>query len=173
MSFVSAEFVLFFAGLSFVYWLFPKKVQWIWLLLGSYLFYAWNSPGFTLFLLFSTIVTWGFPLLIHRVDRRQNQYLDSPDGSRLSGEEKKAYRKTCETREKLLLAGCLACNLGMLVFLKYTNFLIDNLAALGLPAGRIDWLVLPLGLSFYTFQSTGYVLDVYRWTNKRQRNILR
>lgn len=172
MSFVSVTFVLFFLALLAVYWLLPKKLQWIWLLLGSYVFYGWNTPVFACFLLFATLITWGCSLLIHRQYRRRDAALDSKGGV-CSGEEKRAIYSSFERRAKLLLVACLVGNLGLLAFLKYTNFFIDNLATLGVSARRIDWLLLPLGISFYTFQSTGYVLDVYRENHAPQNNFFR
>lgn len=164
MSFTSSVFAVFLAVLLIGYYLLPQRAQWVWLLLGSYVFYCWSAPSFAAFLLFSTVTTWLFPLWMGQISRQQKEFLASPAGKALSREEKKAYKARRAGSRRLLLVLCLVCNIGLLVFLKYTNFLISILNGLGAELLPLEWLVLPLGFSFYTFQSVGYCLDVY-WDN--------
>jgi alginate O-acetyltransferase complex protein AlgI len=87
LSFVSLTFLVFFLVFLIGYFLFLKKIQWILLLIGSYvLFYSWASPKMLLFLLFSTTITWLFPLLIGKEYHRRDLY--SSQHSELTKDEK-------------------------------------------------------------------------------------
>ncbi len=160
MAFTSLVFIGFFIVLFVGYYIIPLRIRWVWLLLGSYVFYGWASPMLTLFLLFSTFTTWIFPLSMNRIP--------SSEGKDLSKEERKALRKTSQSKKKVLLVFCLILNVGLLFFLKYTNFFLH----LG-GSNHLEWLILPLGISFYTFQSVGYCIDVYREMVSPQRNLLK
>lgn len=141
MLFNSLDFLLFFPVVTLICFLLPQSFRHIWLLLASYYFYMSWSPRYALLMLFSTAVTW----LGGRVIARS--------GSAIT--------------RRAALYGVLAANLGVLAVFKYLTFLLENLSAaaglLGLgftpPAVR---LLLPVGISFYTFQALGYTIDVYR-----------
>lgn len=84
-----------------------------------------------------------------------------------SKQERKAYKQQIKRKKRMIFIGCLLVNLGILAVLKYTNFAIANVNGIAaLFTGRHSIarvnLVLPLGISFYTFQTMGYVIDVYR-----------
>ena len=147
MSLVSNTFILFVAATILVYYLVPGKLQWIVLLVFSYLYYIAGGVQYLLFLLFSTAVTYGGALLISRL--------------RADGKEKTAKRI-------LLLA--LLLNLGMLGVLKYSDFVIENINAVLHLGWKEFRFLLPLGISFYTFQSTGYLLDVWWKRTEPERN---
>ena len=128
----------------------PRKSQWIVLLIFSYLCYIAGGPLYVGFILFSTLVTWLMALLIEKAEGKENH-----KGAR-----------------KLLILG-LILNFGMLGIVKYTNFAVENIKAL-LHLNLIGiQLLLPLGISFYTFQSSGYLLDVYRKRCKADRHALK
>jgi alginate O-acetyltransferase complex protein AlgI len=142
MVFNSYTFVVFFAIVLLLHnlplsWT-AKKVN---LLLGSYLFYALWNPPFILLLWLSTVVDFYMARLI-------------------AGEER-------PLRRKLLLAVSLVLNLGMLSYFKYGGFLLENFTALlstvgiAFQAAKPD-IILPVGISFYTFVTLSYTLDVYR-----------
>ena len=82
-----------------------------------------------------------------------------------SKQERKAYKQQIKRKKRMIFIGCLLVNLGILAVLKYTNFAIANVNSIAaLFTGRhfiarVN-LVLPLGISFYTFQTMGYVIDV-------------
>lgn len=160
MPFTSLLFIRFFIVLIAGYYIIPLRLRWVWLLLGSYVFYGWASPKLTLFLLFSTFTTWIFPFLMDRIRL--------PEGNELSKEERKALRKKIHRKKKALLVFCLALNIGLLFFLKYTNSFLNIL-----DIKPLEWLILPLGISFYTFQSIGYTIDVFREMVPPQRNPLK
>lgn len=145
MSLVSMEFLLFVLIAVVGYYLIPKKYQWVWLLIFSYIYYISGGMKITFFLLFSTLTTYV--------------------GGRLLELEQKKNRK------KLILIMALILNFGMLGVLKYTNFAIHTINDL-FHTGCEDFnLLLPLGISFYTFQSMGYLLDVYWGRCEGEKNL--
>ena len=142
MVFSSYLFIFFFLPLALLgYYAAPKKLRHLTLTIFSYIFYGWANPWFCLLMLFNTSV-------------------DYTNG-RLMG----AY----PARKKLFVTISIVCDLAILGFFKYFNFGLDNynatMAALGITKAQylgFFRVVLPLGISFYTFQSMSYVIDVYR-----------
>ncbi|NRA12094.1 MAG: MBOAT family protein [Crocinitomicaceae bacterium] len=147
MVFSSSLFLLYFLPaflvVYFVLGKFTALKNW-WILIASIGFYAWGAPNFIFILLLSTIIDF---------------YL-----------VKQLYLADDQKRKRLFLIISLAINLGLLAFFKYANFFIDNvndvLHALGIH--RVAWtkIVLPIGISFYTFQTLTYSIDVYRGVHK-------
>ncbi len=143
MLFNTVQFFAFFAGVLLLFYVLPWFTARKWLLLvASYYFYAsWNA-NFLLLLGTLTLVDYGCAMWIQR-----------------------------SSRPKVALVLSLAANLGFLGFFKYTNFLGGVAAALaGQPFQAFD-IVLPLGISFHTFQSISYVVDVYRGEQKAIRSL--
>jgi D-alanyl-lipoteichoic acid acyltransferase DltB (MBOAT superfamily) len=147
--FHSLDFVIFFVAIVAAYWLLPRSAQNVLLLVASYFFYGYVHPWFLILIAASTIV----------------------DYFAARGMEVwPAYRK-----QFVWLS--IASNFGMLGFFKYFNFFVENVHAalngLGietsLPALRV---VLPVGISFYTFQALSYTIDVYRGELRARRNLL-
>jgi len=139
MSFVSNTFLLFAGASVILYYLAPARFRWVVLLVFSYIYYLTAGVRLVGFLLFSTIVTF--------VAGRVIGYL---------------YEKGREPKQvRWILILALVLNFFMLGLTKYTGMLIDALNALFHMELRGLDLVLPLGISFYTFQSSGYLLDVY------------
>ena len=138
MSLVSNLFLLFVAAGVIVDYLVPAKWQGLVLLAFSYIYYIAGGIRYVGFLLFSTFVTWLTALAIEKMET--------------AGKHK--------TARKFVILG-LVLNFGMLGLVKYTNFAIENLNALFHMNLRGMQILLPLGISFYTFQSSGYILDVY------------
>ena len=149
MIFHSLDFVAFFLLTLVVYWRLPHAWQNRLLLGASYVFYGWVHPWFVLLLLTSTTIDWW-------AARRMEA---DPAG------------------RKRYLALSIASNLGMLGFFKYANFFIDNVAALltviGLPTSpRVLTVILPVGISFFTFQALSYTIDVYRGQLRARRSFV-
>ena len=152
MVFSSYLFIFFFLPLALLgYYAAPKKLRHLTLTIFSYIFYGWANPWFCLLMLFNTSV-------------------DYTNG-RLMG----AY----PARKKLFVTISIVCDLAILGFFKYFNFGLDNynatMAALGIPKAQylgFFRVVLPLGISFYTFQSMSYVIDVYRGDAKVVTNFI-
>ncbi|MEG1292334.1 MAG: MBOAT family O-acyltransferase, partial [Lachnospiraceae bacterium] len=155
MSLISMEFMLFVLLAVTGYYLIPKKYQWMWLLGFSYLYYISGGIKITFFLLFSTITTYAAGRMLENVS--------------MQGLEKKLAKH----KKKMILITALFLNFGMLGVLKYANFAIHTANEL-FHTGYADVnLLLPLGISFYTFQSMGYILDVYWGRCKAEQNVFR
>lgn len=158
MLFNSYSFLLFFPVVVMIYFILPKKVCHIWLLLASYYFYmSWN-PGYAVLIAITTIVTYICGLGLTRADHtdRGNQ----------------------KFKKNVIVALCLLLNLGLLVFFKYFNFLYENIkwimARFHVTLVKPDFdILLPVGISFYTFQALSYLIDVYRGDIKAEKNIIR
>lgn len=177
MLFTSYGFLGFLLGLGLLYYLLPRRCQGPLLLLGSWAFYAFAGPKYLLYILTTTVTVWYAGVRMGRNAQRAAAYL-AQHKEELSREERKAYREGEKKARRRWLAGCLALNLGILAVVKYLNFLIGNLnaalAAFG-SAGRLPFfaLALPLGISFYTFQAAGYLIDVYRGTVEAEEDPFR
>lgn len=149
MLFNSIEFLIFFPIVCLGYFLIPHRFRWIWLLAASYIFYmGWNA-AYALLLLFSTSVTWLTGLAVDKSNSKRSR--------------------------KVFLAFGIIINLSILFVFKYFGFFMDTLysifGALGIQYTEIQFsLVLPVGISFYTFQAIGYCIDVYRKQTPVQRN---
>lgn len=149
MLFNSFNFLLFFPAVVLVYFLIPQKVRYLWLLGTSYYFYMCWNPKYVLLLLFSTAVTFLGGLAIERF-----------------------------AAKKAFLAGTIAANLAVLFVFKYFDFALSNLNFLleRFSVNAIEpsfSLLLPVGISFYTFQALGYTIDVYRKDINAEKNFFR
>lgn len=160
MLFNSLHFLIFFPIVVGLYYLIPQKFRTYWLLAASYYFYmCWNAK-YVILLLTSTIVTYVSGVLLERCGRGDI-------------EEKSRIR-----RKKLCVAVCFILNLSILFVFKYLNFGLESLQqifaqlhiALNVP--KVD-LLLPVGISFYTFQALGYTMDVYRGGIYAEKNFFR
>ena len=151
MSLVSNVFVLFVAAAVLLYYLVPDRVKWLALLLFSMLYYLYGNGKYLFFILYSIIVIYLFAMAIER------------------GREK----GVSPGRLKFLAGAGLFCNFGMLAFVKYTNFVVINLNRLFSSDIPMLGILFPLGISFYTFQSSGYLLDVYWERTKAEKNFFR
>ena len=157
MIFNSYEFLLFFPIVALIYFIVPKKIRYLWLLIASYYFYmGWNAK-YALLLLTSTMITYVGGLLLALV---------------------KNNGKHTEIIKKSIVGVSVASNLGILFFFKYFDFAIENINAV-LAAFQIELLnpefdvLLPVGISFYTFQALSYTMDVYRGEIEAEKNPLR
>ena len=155
MGLTSVSFLLCLAALLIVYYLTPRRAQWLVLLAASIFFYLWADLRAGLFLLASILITWFCACRMDRI--------------RAAETDENRARARCK---RVLLAGMLA-NFGILAVLKYLNFLLQNFAALTGASLPVLRLLLPLGISYYTFQTVGYLLDVYWKRTQAQTNVLR
>ena len=160
--FNSLQFLIFFPIVTLVYFVVPGKAKQLWLLVCSYYFYmCWNAK-YALLILTSTVVTWVSGLLLQRVGQQAEK----------SGEAAAIRRK------KWIVAGSFIINLGILFFFKYFNFAMNSVAALlglfhiQLNVPHID-VLLPVGISFYTFQALSYTVDVYRGDIYAEKSFIR
>ena len=149
MTFNSFEFLIFYPIVAALYFLLPKKLKWPMLLIASYYFYAFYQAELLFLIIGTTFISWISSFVIERARKRFVR--------------------------RLMLALTLTVCLGVLFFYKYFNFLADsvvsivNLFGAEAPPLVLD-LVLPVGISFYTFQTLSYVIDVYRGEVKTEKN---
>lgn len=172
MTFVSYEFLAFLAVFVLVYYVLPGRFRWMILLAGSLLFYLASGVKYFVFLLITCISVYGLALWIEQIHTAGTEEIKKQG---LKGEEKKAFRAGIKKRQKGVLQLGLFVNLGILIVVKYTNFAIWNvnqwLHFFGREGelGFVTW-ALPLGISYYTLQALGYILDIYHGKYKAWRN---
>jgi len=151
MLFNSYQFLVFFPIVCLIYFILPSKIRWISLLVSSYYFYLCWNPTYIVLILISTVLTYLCGLIVERVDTK--------------------------AKKKIALVICVILNIGILGYFKYTNFLIDSINSILRnfdinPISGFD-IVLPVGISFYTFQAIGYSIDVYRGEINAEKNIFK
>lgn len=152
MLFNSIDFLIFFPIVTAIFFVIPRKLKTLWLLVTSYYFYmSWN-PKYAALIAISTVITFISGVLIEKT--------------------KGWYGK------KLVVITSLVSNLVILGIFKYADFALQTLSLIISQMGletidkRLD-LLLPVGISFYTFQALSYTIDVYRGNIKAERNVLR
>ena len=144
MVFSSAIFVFLFLPLVLLcYFLSPRKLKNYVLLFFSLVFYVFGGPKFLLVLLAVVLIDYVGAILIHKTNKK-----------------------------KLFLILTITCNILVLVYFKYTGFFLENVNSIFGLKITIPKIVLPIGISFYTFQAMSYVIDVYRNKVKLQKNFL-
>jgi len=177
MLFTSYEFLGFFALLLLLYYIVPRKCQWTFLLAASYVFYFAASPEYLIYILVTTATVYAAACLIGRNQKRQAEYL-KVHKAELDKAAKQAYKEANRRKRLVWLVLCLLLNLGLLAVLKYTNFFFSNINEILHMFGSANQLpfvnlVLPLGISFYTFQALGYLIDVHRGEVPAEKNFFR
>ena len=174
MLFTSYEFLFFVLITAVLYYTVPKRFQWGLLLVANYVFYALAGLSYLPFILLTTITTYFGGMKLRSQFKAQDDYL-ALHKSEMSREERKEYKAKEKKKRWRMLLLVLLFNLGILAVLKYTNFAISNVNSLlhtfgsDTTLGFVDF-VLPMGISFYTFQSLGYIIDVYRGKYEAETN---
>ena len=174
MALTSLPFALFVIITGIFYFALPKKqYQWVVLLIASSFFYVYNSFQYTVFIIITIVTVYLSARKMAAISKDTKAEVKAHKGE-WSKEEKKAFKEISQKKRLRILVACLILNFGILFLLKYFNFLSGSLAMLigGSPedAPQIH-LLLPLGISFYTFIATGYLIDVYRETVEPEANI--
>ncbi len=202
MVFNSLGFLIFFPIVLIIYYIIPKGFQNFWLLLSSYWFYmSWN-PRYGLLLLLFTIFTYVCGLALGKdsgkdrvdggdggeikTDAKSGAIINSGKFDRItigsqikteSGIRAGVGRKSENSKKKGILTFALIVVFGLLAFFKYTNFLLDNVTGLfarlsiNMPVNHFD-IVMPVGISFFLFQSAGYLIDIYREKIPTEKNFI-
>ncbi len=150
MVFSSLPFLFRYLPIVLIlYFIVPRRLRNTVLFITSLVFYAWGEPIYVVLMLFSTLVDYTHGILVHHFKQK--------------GELKKA---------KIALASAMIINLSLLGFFKYSDFLITNINTL--TGSNIDLLklALPIGISFYTFQTMSYTIDIFRGEAEVQKNII-
>lgn len=157
MLFNSIHFMLFFPIVTLMYFLIIPKIRWIWLLISSYYFYMCWNPKYAILIGFSTVVTYLSGILISNANSIKNEI----------------------KREKvkvIFVALSLVINLGILFFFKYYDFFFYNISRVfSIVNIKVNYpmfdIILPVGISFYTFQALSYTIDVYRGDIEAEKNL--
>ena len=178
MTYTSINFIFFVLVTALLYFALPlKKHKWIVLLAASIFFYLVAGYKYAMFILFTAISTYLIGLWIDKISKNSKAVLkkNKADWDR---ETKKKYKNKVKVQKRLVMAFALVLNFGILAFLKYFNFfagsLNDILGNFGINFSIPTLaLFLPLGISFYTFQSMGYIVDVYREKTAAEKNPLK
>ena len=176
MSFTTVAFFVFLLAGIVVYYVLPKNVQWIWLLILSYIYYFTFSIKASLFMVFATVTIYFGGIWLQNIQNTGDRYLKD-NKETLSREDKKAYKESLRRKKRWVLFLILLLDFGMLAVVKYSNFAIENVnSVLGLigkePIGLLG-MGLPLGISFFTFQSVSYAIDVYQGKYECEKNIFK
>ncbi|MBR7010454.1 MAG: MBOAT family protein [Oscillospiraceae bacterium] len=176
MSILSVSFLLFILGLCLVYFLVPKRFQWWVLLAFSLGFYALGGLLSLPWLLLTALSAWATARYIQDRADAEKAFL-AAHKAELSKEERSARKAKGKKTRRRALTLCILLNVGVLCVFKYVHFLLAQANALaGLFGGEVRdsvrWIV-PLGVSFYTFQTLGYLCDVYWGKAKAERNPLK
>ena len=165
---------LAFVGVTFiVYYLIPKKYQWVVLLSASLLFFVTSSSLLTLYMLFTTAV-------IYFGAKGIQKYKDefAKKKKELQKPERKVLKEQLKKKQKKILIICIVVVIAVLVLTKYCNFLggiVNGIASIFTSTDLLPEfnILLPLGISYYTLMSVSYITDVYRGTIKAEVNPLR
>jgi D-alanyl-lipoteichoic acid acyltransferase DltB (MBOAT superfamily) len=166
MLFNSINFLIFFPAAVLSYYIVPYKIRYIWLLVVSYFFYYCFNSTYVVLLAASTVITYVGGLLLSRDKEKKAQ------------EEQQDTTGNKSMWSKVIVAFSFLTHLGMLFFFKYFDFVLSNLFAV---INAVDPditkpgfnLLLPAGISFYTFKALSYIMDVYRGDIKAERNPLK
>lgn len=177
MSYTSLAFAGFVIIALMFYYLIPQRFRYLVLLAFSYAFYVITCNRYIVYILFSTVTTHFAAMYIGNITKQQKIYLKENKES-LSKDEKKEYKAGMKGKQKRVLVLTLVFNFGILCFLKYANFCIANFNLVRLKitgstnfVPLFDRLILPLGISFYTFMAMGYVIDIYYGKYEPEKNI--
>ena len=162
MIFTSYEFIFFLVIVFALYYMAPKKFQWVLLLVASYTFYAYAGVKFLVYILVTTVSTYIFSSRIGKIHEEQDMYLKQNKGI-LSRKERKAFKEGMKSKRFRLLVLCLVINFGILAIIKYTNFVIANINTVFDALGRGGGLsfmnfAVPLGISFIPSRPWGISL---------------
>lgn len=165
MVFISWTFVIFLAVTVALYYLVPMRARWGVLLAASVVFYVSGGWRAILYLLFTTATTYLAGIILDFLNQKRS---DIPKSD-------KSAQESLKKRKKAVVAVTLGLNFGMLYCLKYLDFTVNAVASALNHFGadispQIPELLLPLGVSFFIFQTSGYVIDCYRGKYHAQRN---
>ncbi|MCM1568119.1 MAG: MBOAT family protein [Roseburia sp.] len=175
MSFMSISFLLFLALVVIAYYITPSKYQWVTLLVASYVFYLFAGVKLVGFIVFTTASTYACGLWLGKKNIAFNAELKEL-GKAAAKEEKNKLKEQYKIQKRSILTLFILANFGILFVLKYFN-VISGFSNFVLSFTKSDFrvssinLFLPLGISFYTFSSIGYIVDVYRDKYAPEKNL--
>lgn len=175
MAFTSMQFVMFLVLAVAVYYLTPKRYRWVTLLVVNYVFYYFAGVKYFVYLFATTISTYIATMKLGNM-AAENKAAYNAVKAELDRDGKKAWKADFTKKKRRVLVPTLVFNFGILAVLKYSGFVSENLNALFAKISApvelpVFHFLLPLGISFYTFQTMGYLIDVYREKVAPEKNI--
>lgn len=175
MPFTSFRFLFFLAAVIFFYYIVPKKFQWAVLLVASYAFYLYSGIENVFFIIGTTLFTYFSALLMQKMRDKNQKNIDAL-GKDITLEQKREMKKAVAKKIHTVQVLTVLVNLGVLACLKYLNLFIgsaNDLFTLFRWDASIPFvnLIVPLGLSYYTFNSIGYLIDIGRGKYAAERHI--
>lgn len=177
MTITSLSFLLLFLILFVLYYSVPKRLQWIILLAGSLFFYVCSGIKNALYIVITETTVYFATCGMQMISLREKEYLEKRK-EKLTKEEKATVKRKTKRTRKTVMVLTLLLNLTILCFFKYYGFVLDQVNAVRvmfdadvLPNYRS--FIIPLGISFYTFQSIGYLVDVYWGRCKAEKNVFK
>lgn len=154
MLFNSVDFIIFLSVVFLIYWFVIRTRKWknLFIVITSYIFYGWWDPRFLVLIAITSLSSYFCGLLIERYGKNRK-------------------------RQKMINTANIILNLGILVIFKYFNFFLDNITTITSACGiHMDYvtinIILPVGISFYTFQALSYTIDVYQNKTKATHDII-
>lgn len=178
MSFTTALFWFFILIGVVIYYVLPSKVRWMWLLVLSYLYYFSFNVKNSLFMVAASLVIYLAALAMEYIQDKSDAYLKEHKAD-INREQKKKLKNSVKHKKRIILVIAMLINFGVLAVLKYGGFITGNITAVLNKIGidktvyALSNYVMPLGLSFFTFQSISYVIDIYQGKYRAERNPFR
>lgn len=174
MSLTSLSFLVFLFAVFLLYFLLPKKWQWIVLLVCSLAFYLLAGGIGIIYVLITSVSAYFAAFGMQKLEEKKTCFLRE-NKETLTKEEKKVYKNKIGLRRRWILIAAIIVNVGLLAVLKYGHFFVEQLnAVLGIFGEfRVDdsfRFLIPLGISFYTLQTVGYLAEVYWGTVTAEKN---
>ncbi len=175
MTLNSLKFIAFLAIVLIAYYVVPKKYQWSVLLVASYGFYLTSGVDNVIFILFTTLFTYFAGLWMQKIRDKQLNYIKSL-GEDVTKEQKRELKKEANKKIRVIQVAAVAVNLSILVVIKCHDFFFYNINKI---FALFEWsaadplvnLIVPLGISYYTFNSIGYLIDVNRGKHPAERHL--
>ncbi len=173
MAYTSFGFLAFLAIVVLLYYIVPKRFQWAVLLVASYSFYLFSGVEQVAFIIGTTVVTY---LSGRIMQKKRDAYKAelAKLGSDITKEQKQSMKKAVNSKIKRIQFASVLINLFVLAMIKYLNFGIENLNTVfnlfrfDIELNPLKNIIIPLGISFYTFQSIGYLIDIGRGRYKAE-----
>lgn len=163
-----AFFIIYFGTTFVLYSLVPKKIKWIVLLTGSYIFYFISSKGNVIQILLETLIVWAAGLAINKINRQYKEKRKLAEKSSRKELKQKYTKHKCA----VLFTGIAAVS-AILLICKYSNFFVSTVNGIFNLSIKEVSIIQPLGISFFTLQAISYLADVYYCRCEAEKNPLR
>lgn len=177
MTITSLSFILFIFAIFLIYYIIPKKWQWVLLLIASIAFYLFAGITSIIYIIATAFSVYVATICMQHMSEKKNAYLKE-NKSILSRDEKKAYKEKNKKQRRTILICTLILNFGFLGVFKYSHFFIDQINQILsiFNIGQVNnsfSLIIPLGISYYTLQATGYAVDVFWEKSNAEKNFFK